>query len=205
MGRLAILTLILAALTLGACGGPPESRVALSDPEAAADSAALVGNWYRPVDDGAFYLRITQRAESRTLDAIGFSVGWEEGKLVRWLRASVHLTEIDGLTYANIRRHVGEGDDYSAPGQPPGYIIARIDLTPEGDLLTTWMSSSAIEGLVEEGRVRVHEVEGVYDGEGVPYLYLDMERDALVALIRSVPPNTLFDEPGAYLRLPDEE
>ena len=53
--------------------------------------------------------------------------------------------------------------------------------------------------------MRVHEVEGVYDGEGVPYLYLDMERDALVALIRSVPPNTLFDEPGAYLRLPDEE
>ena len=37
MGRLALVTLIVAALGLGACGGPPEFRVALSDPEAAAE------------------------------------------------------------------------------------------------------------------------------------------------------------------------
>jgi len=202
---LAILTLILSALILGACGGPPESRVALSDPEAAADPSALVGNWYQPVDDGAFYLRITQREESRVLDAIAISVGWEEGNLVRWLRASVHLTEIDGLTYANIRRHPGEGDDYSAPGQQPGYIIARVDLSPEGDLLTAWMSVSSIESLREEGLAQGREVAGLYDGEEVPSLLLEMDRDALVALIRSMPEDQLFDEPGTFIRLPDEE
>ena len=202
MGRLAIVTVIVAALGLAACGGPPESRVALSDPEAAADPAAFVGNWFQPADDGAFYLRLAAREDSRVLDAIGISVGWEEGNAVRWLRASVHLTEIDGRVYANIRRHPSEGDDYTAPGQPPGTIIARLDLSSAGALLIGWMSSNAIEGLIEEGRAQGGEVAGIYGGEEVPYLLLDMSRDVLVALIRSVPEDRLFDEPGVFLRLP---
>lgn len=202
MRRMAIVTITLAALGLAACGGLPESRVALSDPDAAADPSAIVGNWYQPVDDGAFYLRLAPREDSRVLDATAISVGWEEGNAVRWLRASVHLTEIDGRTYANIRRHVSEGDDYSALGQPPGFIIARVDLSPEGELRTAWLSSSAIEGLIEEGRATGGEVEGLYDGEKVPYLLLDMDRDALVALIRSMPEDQLFDEPGMFRRLP---
>jgi len=205
MGRLAIVTVIVAALGLAACSGPPESQVTLSDPELGADPSALVGNWYQPVDDGAFYLRIILRGGSRILEAIGIAVGFEEGNMVRWLKASVHLTEIDGQTYANIRRHVGEGDDYAEPGQLPGYVIARVALSPEGGLLTTWMSASTIEGLIEEGRVQGREVAGLYDGEEVPYLLLDMDRDALVALIRSVPQDTLFDEPGVFLRLPDKD
>jgi hypothetical protein len=168
MGRLAIVTVIVAALGLAACSGPPESQVTLSDPELGADPSALVGNWYQPVDDGAFYLRIILRGGSRILEAIGIAVGFEEGNMVRWLKASVHLTEIDGQTYANIRRHAGEG-------------------------------------LIEEGRFQGREVAGLYGGEEVLYLLLDMDRDALVALTRSVPQDELFDAPGVFLRLPDKD
>ena len=135
------------------------------------------------------------------LDAIAYAVGWEDGNAVRWLRASVHLTEIDGRTYANIRRHLGKGDDYTAPGERPGAIIARVDLSPEGALIVTWMNANAIQELIEEGRAQGRMAEGIHGGEEVEYLLLDMERAALVELIRSVPEDRLFGEPGIFLRL----
>jgi ABC-type glycerol-3-phosphate transport system substrate-binding protein len=50
MGRLRTVAAIVAALGLAACGGPPESRVTLSDPASAADPSAFVGDWFQPID-----------------------------------------------------------------------------------------------------------------------------------------------------------
>ncbi len=79
--RLCFLGLVL---SLAACGGPPESRVALSEPGEAAYDARLVGNWYFANDRGALYLHIAPRKEAASLEVIGIGVGYKHGDPVRW-------------------------------------------------------------------------------------------------------------------------
>ncbi len=55
------------ALSLAACSGPLESRVALSEPGEAAYDERLVGNWYSPEKGGGWYLHIAPRKEAATI------------------------------------------------------------------------------------------------------------------------------------------
>ncbi len=187
-------------LSLAACGGPPESRVALSEPGAAAYDARLPGNWYFANDRGAVYLQIAPRKEAATLEVIGIRVGYKDDDPVRWIRAIAHASELDGKTYYNVRRVAGAGDDYTAEGERLSFIILRTEFSEDGTLTLCFINNSIIKNFVKEGRGR--EAEGNYKGEKVPYQVLQMSRPELIALIREVTPEKLFRrEEGSFHRL----
>ncbi len=185
-------------LSLAACGGPPESRVALSEPGAAAYDARLPGNWYFANDRGAVYLQIAPRKEAATLEVIGIRVGYKDDDPVRWIRAIAHASAIDGKTYYNVRRVAGAGFDYTAEGERPGFIILRTEFSEDGTLTLWFMDEDIVRNVVKEDR----KVAGNYKGEEVPYDVLDISQPELVALIREVTPKKLFRcEVGPFRRL----
>ncbi len=189
-------------LSLAACGGPPESRVALSEPGAAAYDARLVGNWYRASEEGGWHLHIPPRKETALLDVIGIGFGYDEGDPVRWIRATAHASEIDGRTYYNVKRIADSGADYTAEEEGPGFIILRTEFSQDGTLTLWFMDNDIVKTLIKEGRAKGREVEGNYKGEKVSYWVLQMSRPELIALIREVTPEKLFRrEEGPFHRL----
>ncbi len=193
----------LAALALGACGGPVESRVALSEPGSAAYDSGILGEWYATENDFTWHLSIEARQDSAVLDIVGTGLGYSDGRPVRWLRLTGHASEIDGRLYYNVQRTVGVGDDYGASDTPPGFIITRANLVDDERLEICFLDESRLNALVENGALEGHEVEGDYDGEEVPYLLIEASRERLVALIRETPPGDLFDcAPDPLRRLP---
>ena len=200
MRRPAALIFLLAGLALSACGGPPESPVALSEPGETAYDERLVGIWYATDGQEAIYLHISPRKETAYLDVVGMAV-FKKGDPVRWLRARAHASEIDGQTYYNVQRFAGAGFDYTAPGESPGFIIVRADVSQEDTLILRfvgWPDS------VKKGRVRGRKVEGKYKDEKVPYRMLDLSRPELIALIREVTPAKLVEQPIRFRRLRPE-
>ncbi len=188
------------ALSLAACSGLPESRVALSEPGEAAYDERLPGNWYFANDRGAVYLHIAPRKEAATLEVIGIRVGYKDDDPVRWIRAIAHASAIDGKTYYNVRRVAGAGFDYTAEGERPGFIILRTEFSEDGTLTLWFMDEDIVRNLIKEGRGR--KVAGDYKGEKVPYRVLDMSRPELIALIRKVTPEKLFRcDVGPFRRL----
>ncbi len=195
--RLCFLGLVL---SLAACSGPLESRIALSEPGAAAYDERLVGNWYSAEKGGGWYLHIAPRKETASLEVIGIGVGFKEGDPVRWNRTIAHASAIDGKTYYNVRRVAGAGFDYTAEGERPGFIILRTEFSEDGTLTLWFMDEDIVRNLIKEGRGR--KVAGDYKGEEVPYRVLDMSRPELVALIRKVTPEKLFRcDVGPFRRL----
>jgi len=193
----------LAALALGACGGPVESRVALSEPGSAAYDSGILGEWYATENDFTWHLSIEARQDSAVLDIVGTGLGYSDGRPVRWLQLTGHASEIDGRLYYNVQRTVGVGDDYGASDTPPGFIITRANLVDDERLEICFLDESRLNALVENGALEGHEVEGDYDGEEVPYLLIEASRERLVALIRETPPGDLFDcAPDPLRRLP---
>ncbi len=198
MRRPAALIFLLAGLALSACPAPPESRVALSEPGNTAYDQRGVGIWY--LTDGkkvAYYLHISPRKETAYLDVVGISAVWKEGDPVRRIRATAHASEIDGYTFYNVKRIAGAGFDYTAPGESPGFIIVRADVTEEDTLSLRFMgglSDSSLRDSLKKGRVRGRKVAGKYKDEEVRYRMLDLSRPELVELIREVTPAKLFKE-----------
>ncbi len=193
----------LAALALGACGGPVESRVALSEPGSAAYDSGILGEWYATENDFTWHLSIEARQDSAVLDIVGTGLGYSDGRPVRWLRLTGHASEIDGRLYYNVQRTAGAGDDYGASDTPPGFIITRANLVDDERLEICFLDESWLNALIENGALEGREVEGDYDGEDVPYLLIEAPRDRLVALIRETPPGDLFDcAPDPLRRLP---
>ncbi len=123
------LALVLSLAALAACSGPPESRVALSEPGEAAYDERLVGIWYGG-KEGGFYLHIAPRKEAATLEVIGIRVGYKDDP-VRWIGAIAHASAIDGKTYYNVRRVAGAGFAYTAEGERPGFIILRTEFSED--------------------------------------------------------------------------
>ena len=186
------------ALSLAACSGPPESRVALSEPGAAAYDERLVGNWYSAEKGGGWYLHIAPRKETASLEVIGIGVGFKEGDPVRWNRTIAHASAIDGKTYYNVRRVAGAGFDYTAEGERPGFIILRTEFSEDGTLTLWFMDEDIVRNVVKEDR----KVAGNYKGEEVPYRVLDISRPELIALIQKVTPEKLFRcDVGPFRRL----
>ena len=203
MNLRASIAVVCLALSLGACGAPPESRVALSEPGEAAYDARLLGKWYWGEEDGAYYFHITPRKDSAALDFLGVGVGYGEGNPVRWLQAVVHASDIDGVTYYSAKRVAGA--DYTAEGEQPGYILLRM-LFDRNERLTLCFLGGVwggeIDDLVDEGLIAGRKVKGSYGTETVPYTVIDMARPALVALIREAGPERLFScSKGWFSRL----
>ena len=200
----AALVFLLVGLTLSACGGPPESRVALSEPGETPYDERLVGIWYAiDKNTDTFYLHISPRKETAYLDVVGIFAGFGESDPVRWIRATAHASKIDGRTYYNVQRVAGAGVDYTAPGEGPGFIVVRADVTGQDAFSLSFMSwpgdgnlisDYPLRDSIKKGRVRGREVEGKYKDEKVPYLMLDLSRPELVELIREVTPERLFEE-----------
>ena len=200
---LARLCLAAFALALGACGGPPESRVALSEPGSAAYDPRILGDWYATEDDFTWHLSIEAREDSAVLDIVGAGFGYTDGKPVRWLRFTGHASEIDGRLYYNVRRAAGAGDDYGAPDTPPGYIVARANPVDDERLEICIFDRSGFNALVEDGALEGRKVVGDYGGQEVPYPLIEAPRERLVALIRESPPGDLFNcAPDPLRRLP---
>ena len=199
----AALVFLLVGLTLLACSGPPESRVALSEPGETPYDERLVGIWYAIDGQETIYLHISPRKETAYLDVVGIFAVFRESDPVRWIRATAHASKIDGRTYYNVQRVAGAGVDYTAPGESPGFIVVRADVTgrdaislnfmswPDGDNL---ISDYPLRDFLKKGRVIGREVEGKYRDKKVPYLMLNLSRPELVDLIREVTPERLFKE-----------
>ncbi len=197
MWRRVALVLFLAGLALPACAVPPESPVALSEPGETAYDERLVGIWY--TTDGkkeAFYLHISPRKETALLDVVGIDTIFTGGDSVNWLRARAHASEIDGETFYNVKRVAGTGFDYTAPGESPGFIIVRADVSEEDTLILRFMDTGVLDRLVKEGRVRgrVGKIKHNFKFVAERYLILDLSRPELIALIREVTPAKLFKE-----------
>ena len=150
------------ALALAACGGPPESRVALSEPGSAAYDSRILGDWYATEDDFTWHLSIAAREDSAVLDIVGAGFGYTDGKPVRWLRLTGHASEIDGRLYYNVRRAAGAGDDYGAPDTPPGYIVARANPVDDERLEICIFDRSGFNALVENDALEGRTLEGDY-------------------------------------------
>ncbi len=181
------------AIALAACGGPVESRVALSEPGAAAYDPRILGEWYVTEKEFAWHLGIEAREDSAVLDVVGAGLGYPDGKPVRWLTLTAHASEIDGRLYYNVQRTAGAGDDYGASDTPPGFIITRANLVDDEQLEICFLDESRFNALIENGALEGREVEGDYAGEEVPYLLIEAPRERLIALIREAPPGDLFD------------
>ena len=191
------------ALAVTACGGPVESRVALSEPGAAAYDPRILGEWYVTENEFTWHLSIGAREDSAVLDVVGAGLGYPDGRPVRWLTLTAHASEIDGRLYYNVIRVAGAGDDYGAPETPPGYIVTRANLIDDEQLEVCFLDESRLNALVEGGALAGRDVEGDYGGEEVPYLLIETSRERLVALIRETPPDELFDcAPDPLRRLP---
>ena len=199
------LWLLGVALLLSACGAPPESPVALSEPGETAYDERLPGNWYFAEKDGAFHLHIAPRDEGALLDVIGASVDYDDGDPVQWIKATAHASVIDGETYYNVMRVAGAGFDYTAEGEAPGYITLGTELSDDGGLTLCFMGGlwgSKLNDLIKEDRAKGHEVKGRYGDQKVGYIVLDLSRPELVALIREVSSEKLFScEVGPFRRL----
>ncbi len=194
MKRLSI-ALLLVGMTLAACGAPPESRVALSEPGTAAVDPRLAGRWYAADERTAYYLDITARDDEGLLDVVATSVGYKDHDPVRWLRATAFATDVDGVTYYNLKRVSGAGFDYTAEGEAPGYIFVTAELRADDDLYLCFFGgffSEKLDKLARDGRIEAREVKGKSMGEKVAYLILAQPRAALVELIRGVPRDALF-------------
>jgi len=195
MRRTATILFLLIGATFAACGGPPESRVALSEPGEAAYDERLPGVWAWSTAQGAVYLHIAPCEDSAALDVVAIIVdpeSWGEEEPVRWLRASAHASEIDGETIYNVRRVAGAAGDYTAPGESPGFILLGVALSDEDELVLRFMDMDVLEEMIDAGQARGRELYGRYRDEDVPYLMLDLDRAELVALIREVTPAKLF-------------
>ncbi len=201
MRPLAAFAALLVGLALSACGGPPESAAALSEPGETAYDARLLGDWYyMEGDDGGWRIHIGRSADKDVLDIVGTFVIWDDANPVRWIRATAHASEIDGRIYYNVKRVAGVGDDYTAD-EPPGFIILRAEPGDDGSLSLQFMDDGLLENLVKEGRLKARRVEGRYEDIDVPYLMLDVSRPDLIALIRESPPEELFGDPGRFRRI----
>ncbi len=176
-------------LSLAACGGPPESRVALSEPGGAAYDQRLAGIWYHVEKTEAFFLHITPRNER--LDVVAVAFGYEKGNPARWLRATAHASKIDGRTYYNVKRAVGVGDDYGTAEEEPGFIILQAEISADDALNLCFTHERTLEDLINGG-LSGREVKGDYKGEEVPYLLLDLSRSELISLLRETTPEKLF-------------
>lgn len=209
MRRPAALVFFLTGLALAACSGPPESRVALSEPGETAYDQRLAGIWYWTDGEGAWYLHISPRKETALLDVVGIGAVFTESDPVRWLRATAHASEIDGVTYYNVKRVAGAGADYTAPGESPGFIVVRADITGQDVLSLSFMRWSppgdSLKDSVNKGRVRGREVKGRHGNEEVPYLVLDLSRPELVAFIREATPAKTFKELVRFHRVKPEK
>jgi len=211
MRRPAAAVFFLAGLALAACGVPPESRVALAEPGETAYGQRLAGIWYWTdgEGEGAWYLHISPKGETAFLDVVGIGAVFQEGdkkiEPVRWLRATAHASEIDGVTYYNVKRVAGAGFDYTAPGESPGFIVVRTEITGQDALslrFMRWPSTGvALKDSVKKGR----EVEGRHGDEEVPYRVLDLSRPELVALIRQATPAKIFEKALRFRRLKPEK
>ncbi len=213
MRRPAALIFLLAGLALSACGGPPESPVALSEPGETAYDERLVGIWYAIKGKEAVYLHISPRKETAYLDVVGILAVFRERDPVRWIRATAYASKIVGRIYYNVQRVAGAGVDYTALGESPGFIVVRADVTGQDALSLRFMSwpgggnlfsDYPLSDFLKKGRVRGREVEGKYKDEKVPYLMLDLSRPELVELIREVTPERLFKEVTRFRRLKPE-
>ena len=205
MERLRI-ALLLVGLALAACGAPPESRVALSEPGTAAFDPRLAGRWYAGDGRSAYYLEITPLKEDRMLDVVVTAVGYRNDDPVRWLRATAFATDVDGVTYYNLKRVSGAGFDYTAEGEAPGYIFVTAELRAGDDLYLCFFGGffgEKLDKLARDDRIEAREVKGKSMGEKVAYLILAQPRAALVELIRGVPRDELFDclDGGSFIRL----
>ncbi len=198
---------LLAGLALAACGAPPESRVALSEPGTAAFDPRLAGRWYAADERTAYYLDITARDEDGMLDIVATSVGYKDHDPVRWLRTTAFASEIDGVTYYNLKRVSGAAFDYTAEGEAPGYIFVTAELRADDDLYLCFFGgffSSKLDKLARDGRIETRKVKGPGMGDTVSYMILAQPRAALVDLIRSVPRGKLFEclDGESFTRLP---
>jgi hypothetical protein len=125
---LRILVFGLFALLLGGCAAPTEFSNPLTSTEDLKADESIIGNWYVAKEGEVTMIHIARDIESGNLDIVA-SEYWSsgpEGFRLGWLRAMGQLVTLNDATYLSLRRIAGEGFDYTAEGQTPGYIIVKV-------------------------------------------------------------------------------
>lgn len=195
----AALVFLLAGLTLSACSVPPESRVALSEPGEVAYDERLLGFWFSISGGGGGlnYLHITPAYDKTYLGILGVSADQSYSPLAAWNWSRAHASKIDGQTYYNVKRTAGAGFDYTAPGESPGFIIVRADVSKKDSLiLSPWTLTH-----IDEGQVKFRRVNIKQRGEADAYHILDLPRAELVELIRVFGPAKMFSKKYIFRRM----
>jgi hypothetical protein len=197
--RAALLMFLLPALLLSARSGVPQSRSDLSEPGETAYDERLIGFWHGvgPADDdmvGA-YVEIAPTEDGR-LSVVGslapIRTSAEDEPITLWVEAIGHASRLDGSTYYNLRLITGTGYDlYFSPaeGQQAGFVILQADVSAEDQLFLRFMSPRTLAPLIEDSTVRGRSLSC---GDFCGYILLDVSRQELIDLIRSITPEKLF-------------
>lgn len=196
--KISVITWLASALA--ACGdAPPEFSATISDAGETAYDQQLNGIWYS--DDGHFLVIMP-------LDAHNIAAAYiiplppdnDHKMTVLWYNVVAYPSELDGKIYFNVGRLPGVGNDYTEPGLAPGAMIMRAELTTDDHLALRGTDANELFERFKDGRLegyKVSEREGMKPG----YLWINITRAGLRALIREIPDEELFSKPALYRRL----
>lgn len=194
-----VFVIMWVASALGGCAdAPPEFSATLSDPGELPYDQQLNGSWY---GDGGDFLMVT------SLDAYSLAAAYviplppdnDHKMTVLWYNIVAYPSELEGKIYFNVGRRPGVGDDYTEPGLTPGNMIMRADLTADDRLSLRQMDASKLRQRVEDGRLEGYHASEKELKPG--YIWINITRDKLRALIREIPDEELFTKPVLYRRL----
>jgi hypothetical protein len=208
---LRVSVLIWLASVLASCAGPPEFTATLSDPGEVTYDRRLIGTWYAErlgeenVND---ILLLEPGREDHEIVGTYIIVSLGENPAeqnVLWHRAVAYPSQFEGKIYFNIRRQAGIGSDYTEPGGTPGNIISRAEITEDGHLAWWLWGDDKLGKLAEEGRLKGHRVEqpdkSQSEYQKAEYLWIDVTRDELRALLRDIPDEEFFGRPLLLRRI----
>lgn len=196
-----LLTCAIAALLLAAgCGAPTEFSSPLSASAEVGVDARVLGNWYTGEKDGVVFLAISRSESDGVLNAVVSGTGEVGGG---WLKTTAYPALVNGHVYYNVRRVEGEGFDYTAEGEHPGYLI--VELTMAGDDLRVRLMRDAFIGQLAEARVlRRRSLKGAPPTgcgyESPSYDFVDITQDDLRTLFTEAGHQRLFADAGMTLR-----
>lgn len=192
------LAALAAILVLAACDLPPESRSALSDGPTVDYDKRMLGGWMLLIDDEPTILKVSKGNQPQTIQAIFTMISRRN---VGWGHTTAYATKIGKTVYYNVRRTKGKGQDYTAPGEQPGYLIVRPffvdrDIMVICTVHSPSLGNSGVAKMAGKYGMRTRKVTGRIEKDKAEYVILDVTQQELRRLIAAAPPEELF---GGYL------
>lgn len=189
---------LAACLNLAACDLPPEAKIALSEGPTADYDKRMIGNWVMLMEDEPAILKVSKAGQPQRLQAV-FTIITRGG--LGWGHTTAYATKIGNAVYYNVRRTKGKGQDYTAPGEQPGYLIMRpvfvdSDIMVVCTLHSRSLGNGSVVKMVEKYGMRTRKVTGRMEKDKAEYVIIDVTRQELRRLIAAAPPEELF---GGFL------